>query len=128
MENTLVQTLDGDEKRLGAVDFPTSIERYAAALRMVEQYKQKSQQSQILELLLARDEVEQAFSGKEDVNRDEIAGLFELDQHVAILDQRLRKLEEVIARAISLDKWRKRLKRDEADYWWWHWVGRGWIW
>lgn len=119
MENTLVQTLDGDDKSLGAVDFPTSIERYAAALRMVEQYKQKSQQSQILELLLARDEVEQAFRGKEDVNRDEIAGLFELDQHVAILDRRLRKLEEVIARAISLDKWRKRLKRDEADYWWW---------
>ncbi len=91
---------------------------YQKMLERVEKDRSKVKKEDVLSLLLARDEVEAAFNVKPNEKSSELLCLFEVDEKLSGLDHRLRKLEAVITNTISLDKWRSRLQREEAAWWW----------
>ncbi len=95
------------------------LEHYQQLLESVERSRSQPAQSDLLSLLLARDEVEAAFNLQPDENGEELLCLFDVDQRLSALDHRLKKIGELIANTISLDKWRVRLHREEGG-WWWH--------
>ena len=91
---------------------------YQDVLARVEKSRSHIDKADVLALLLARDEVEAAFNINPDENDSELICLFDVDERLSDLDHRLRKLGDLIANTISLDKWRARLNRDEAAWWW----------
>ncbi len=112
-----VATLDSTDEK--AVRSPVEVlEHYQYLLELVEKSRSHLAQKNVLSLLLARDEVEAAFNVKSDEESDELLCLFDVDQRLSILDHRLKKIGELIANTISLDKWRIRLHRNEGAWWW----------
>ncbi len=119
MENVLDTSMDNNDTKAESTELAAAIKRYEDALHVVEKNKARSDKSQILALLVARDELENLFTLKEKPDDKEFSQLFTIDQQVVELDIRLRRLEDVIASTISIDKWKLRLNRDDEKHWWW---------
>jgi len=94
------------------------LEYYQQILERVEKSRSNMEKEDVLALLLARDDVEAAFNVNPDENSNELVCLFDVDERLSELDFRLKKIGEMIANTISLDKWRTRLNREEAAWWW----------
>jgi len=91
---------------------------YEQLLNRVEKSRSKMVKRDALELLLARDALETPLNGDPDKDYDALLSLFEVDERLAALDTRLKKLGPLLADTISLDKWRVRLNRDDSAWWW----------
>ncbi|MBD2694546.1 tetratricopeptide repeat protein [Anabaena catenula] len=88
-----------------------AIERYNKALTTIETANNPSQ-SEILELLKARDEIHILISDKtQNYQSSHLIELF-------ILDERLKKQTEVITTSVQLSDWRVSLC-PSTDAWWW---------
>ncbi len=112
---TIVKS-DKDESIGRPVD---ALANYEQLLQRVEKSHPKMVKGDVLELLLARDELETTFNVRPDEDSDELLSLFDVDERLSALDFRLKKIGEKLANTISLDKWRVRLHREESA-WWWH--------
>ena len=119
MENTLLSSPVGDESGEGSVDIRAAIQNYKAALDVVEKQGLHSDKSEVLALLIARDELENLFANKLAPDSATFTNMFDFDQQVTDLDHRLQRLGETVAGTISLDKWKQRLERDDEYRWWW---------
>ncbi len=108
--------VSADEKPVGSS--MELIEHYQFLLEQVEKSRAQLARKDVLSLLLARDEVEAAFNVQPDEESDDLFCLFDVDQRLSALDHRLKKIGELIADTISLDKWRIRLHREERAWWW----------
>ncbi|MEC4989186.1 MAG: tetratricopeptide repeat protein [Oscillatoria sp. PMC 1068.18] len=86
-----------------------ALERYEKALIGLEETRNPSWDL-ILEVLLARDEVEQA---------DKTSAPEKAVRQIVELDQRLKKQRFAIARGNQLAAWRSSLNVEESN-WWWH--------
>ncbi|MBL1260688.1 MAG: tetratricopeptide repeat protein [Thiotrichaceae bacterium] len=107
------------DNRASETRTPTEmLAHYQVMLERVEKDRSKLKKDEVLSLLLARDEVEAAFNVKPDEKSIELLCLFDVDEKLSGLDHRLKKLGDVIANTISLDKWCTRLQREEAAWWW----------
>lgn len=120
MENTLLSSLaDAGDTEKNIIDITAAIHNYETSLNRVEKNKIHSDKSQVLALLIARNDLENFFSVKTKPEDGNFATLFEIDQQITDLDHRLRRLDEVIAGTISLDKWKQRFDCHDTQRWWW---------
>ncbi len=95
-----------------------ALEHYQAMLECVEKSRSNMVKEEVLALLLARDAVEASINLNQNESSSELLCLFDIDERLSELDHRLKKIGEMVANAISLDKWRTRLQRNEMAWWW----------
>lgn len=95
-----------------------ALEHYQQMLERVENSRTKIEKGEVLKLLLARDAVETVFNLQPNEKSDDFLSLFEMDERLSLLDFRLKKIGELLANTISLDKWSMRLHRAEGGWWW----------
>lgn len=91
---------------------PTQVaKRYQQTISVLEAALPNAQKEQVLEVLLARDAIE--------TSRDNQP----LPEHIAKividLDERLRKLADVISQLVKLDDWKQSLSKTTPNTWWW---------
>lgn len=129
--------VDMGKTEVDVSEMVSAINGYETALNAVEKNKLSSDKSQILALLVSRDEVENLFTLKKEPDGEKLNKLFEIDQQVNELDCRLRRLGKKISSAISLDKWKQRLDKNNTTQWWWqfeaptpvdNWNRLDWLW
>jgi tetratricopeptide (TPR) repeat protein len=92
-------------------DLQNAIERYSQALTSVEAAAPKPSQAEILEVLLARDEVKNALETASNTDTKQVDTIIQLDK-------RLQKQAKVLARQGDLPAWRTSIKPDESAWWW----------
>ncbi|MCP4694565.1 MAG: hypothetical protein GY859_41430 [Desulfobacterales bacterium] len=112
------------------------IDRYEESLTEVEKFKAKSPNTRplILELLIARDDIEQILREMNDVDKTTFEKLCKSDDKLIALDERLKKKGVMIADTVSLEKWRGRFSPPEYAWWWFFspslppWDRFDWVW
>ncbi|MDB9314830.1 tetratricopeptide repeat protein [Spirulina sp. CS-785/01] len=110
-------------------ELQSAIDRYSHALDSVEKKSPQPSESEILEVLLARDEVKSTLEGITDAETQQVETLIKLDD-------RLNKQARVIARCGNLPDWRKSVKPDDSAWWWFfqtrkkvnQWDRMDWLW
>lgn len=88
-----------------------AMERYAHSLKAIKSAAPNLTEAQMLNVLLARDAVEELLTDKTKLSETDIINLI-------ALDERLKKQGKAIARSVKLAKLREPLKPDESDWWW----------
>jgi tetratricopeptide (TPR) repeat protein len=100
---------EAEEQAQSLVD--RAIERYQQAIASVESAQSSPSRESILELLLARDALEQ--------QRQKLAGLSGNHSITIVeLDERLQALAEIITQNDALDSLRQSLQPPESAWWW----------
>ncbi|VAW85200.1 hypothetical protein MNBD_GAMMA16-1534 [hydrothermal vent metagenome] len=117
MEKTVLSS--SNDVKNGVTDIAVVIQNYEAALNLVEKHKKHRDKKSILALLIARDDIENLFSVKATPTKEAFATLLDIDQQIMRFDSRLRRLDDIIASTINLDKWKQRFDCNDTQRWWW---------
>ncbi|MGK7927874.1 MAG: hypothetical protein AB4290_21995, partial [Spirulina sp.] len=88
-----------------------AIARYESALTALQTSSESDKSPQVLEVLLARDAVEEARKGQKQPPQASVAKLVKLDRE-------LKELAPEIASYDTIAEWKVSLNR-QAQYWWW---------
>ncbi|MBP0020657.1 MAG: tetratricopeptide repeat protein [Cyanobacteria bacterium SBLK] len=88
-----------------------AIARYETALNALQTSTEADKSEQVLEVLLARDAVEEARKGQKQLPQTSVAKLVKLDRD-------LKELSPEIASYDTIAEWKVSLNR-QAQYWWW---------
>jgi tetratricopeptide (TPR) repeat protein len=89
-----------------------SLELYQEALEAIESAAPNISEEQALNVLLARDTIEELLPDKSQLSETEVIALIQLDE-------RLHNQGKAIARSVKLAKLRQPLNPDEDSAWWW---------
>lgn len=96
---------------MSTTELQSTLQRYEVALQNIEAVAPNLSEAQVLNVLLARDAVEELLTDKTHLSETDIITLI-------ALDGRLRKQGKAIARSVKLAKLREPLKPDESAWWW----------
>lgn len=92
-------------------ELQNAIERLRLALEAIEAAEKKPSQAEVLEVLLARDEVKTALENISNPDTKEVDTVIQLDE-------RLQKQAKVLARQGNISDWRASVNPDESSWWW----------
>lgn len=97
----------------------SSLEKYADSLTQFLKKPRAASKTDVLNMLLARDDLYQEMSTSVLAETSAISPrLFEIDAKVAELDKLLKSKGEIVAATLKLDRWRVRFNRPESSWWW----------